>query len=70
VACGVVGGPALVVADEPTAELDTAAAARVLTAMEDLAASGVGFVISSHDPRVMAIADGFVRLDHGRVVAA
>jgi putative ABC transport system ATP-binding protein len=69
VACGVVGGPALVVADEPTAELDTAAAERVLTAMEDLTASGVGFVISSHDPRVMAIADGFIRLDHGRVVA-
>jgi putative ABC transport system ATP-binding protein len=69
VACGVVGGPALVVADEPTAELDTAAAERVLGAMEDMAASGVGFVISSHDPRVMAIADGFVRLDHGRVVA-
>jgi putative ABC transport system ATP-binding protein/macrolide transport system ATP-binding/permease protein len=68
VACGVVGGPALVVADEPTAELDTAAAERVLTAMEDLAAAGVGFVLSSHDPRVMAIADGFVRLDHGRLV--
>jgi putative ABC transport system ATP-binding protein/macrolide transport system ATP-binding/permease protein len=28
----------------------------------------VGFVLSSHDPRVMAVADGFVRLDHGRVV--
>jgi putative ABC transport system ATP-binding protein len=70
VACGVVGNPALVVADEPTAELDTAAAERVLTAMEDLAATGVGFVLSSHDPRVMAIADGFVRLDHGRLVEA
>jgi putative ABC transport system ATP-binding protein len=69
VACGVVGAPALVVADEPTAELDTAAAERVLAAMEQLAGSGIGFVISSHDPRVMAIADGFVRLDHGRVVA-
>ena len=69
VACGVVGDPALVVADEPTAELDTAAAERVLAAMEDLAAAGVAFVISSHDPRVMAIADGFVRLDHGRLVA-
>jgi putative ABC transport system ATP-binding protein len=68
VACGVVGDPALVVADEPTAELDTAAAERVLTAMEELAASGVGFVLSSHDPRVMAIADGFLRLDHGRLV--
>jgi putative ABC transport system ATP-binding protein len=69
VACGVIGDPALVVADEPTAELDTAAAERVLTAMEDLTASGIGFVLSSHDPRVMAIADGFIRLDHGRVVA-
>jgi putative ABC transport system ATP-binding protein/macrolide transport system ATP-binding/permease protein len=68
VACGVVGDPALVVADEPTAELDTAAAERVLVAMEELAASGVGFVISSHDPRVMAIADGFIRLQQGRVV--
>ncbi|MGY1842379.1 ABC transporter ATP-binding protein [Modestobacter sp. SYSU DS0875] len=69
VACGVVGGPALVVADEPTAELDTAAAERVLAAMTELAAGGVGFVVSSHDPRVMAIADGFIRLDHGRLVA-
>jgi putative ABC transport system ATP-binding protein len=68
VACGVVGDPALVVADEPTAELDTAAAERVLVAMEDLADTGVGFVLSSHDPRVMAIADGLVRLDHGRLV--
>src|SRR3954451_4482342 len=68
VACGVVGEPALVVADEPTAELDTAAAERVLVAMEDLAATGVGFVLSSHDPRVMGIADGLGRLDHGRLV--
>jgi putative ABC transport system ATP-binding protein len=70
VACGVVGAPALVVADEPTAELDTGAAERVLTAIEDLAAAGVGFVLSSHDPRVMAIADSLVRLDHGRLVTA
>jgi ABC-type lipoprotein export system ATPase subunit len=67
VACGVVGGPALVVADEPTAELDTAAAVRVLEAMATLAGDGVAFVVSSHDPRVMAVADGFVRLDQGRL---
>ena len=69
-ACGVVGSPALVVADEPTAELDTAAAEQVIAAMEELSPAGVGFVLSSHDPRVMAIADGFVRLDHGRLVEA
>jgi putative ABC transport system ATP-binding protein/macrolide transport system ATP-binding/permease protein len=38
--------------------------------MEDLAGAGVGFVISSHDPRVMEVADGFIRLDHGRLVPA
>jgi putative ABC transport system ATP-binding protein len=69
VACGVAGDPALVVADEPTAELDTTAAERVIAAMEDLAGSGVAFAISSHDPRVIAIADVVVRLDHGRVAA-
>jgi putative ABC transport system ATP-binding protein len=68
VACSVIGAPTLVVADEPTAELDTAAAERVLAAMADLAASGVAFVVSSHDSRVMAVADGSVHLDHGRVV--
>jgi putative ABC transport system ATP-binding protein/macrolide transport system ATP-binding/permease protein len=68
VACGVVGSPALVVADEPTAELDTAAGRVLVAAMEDLSTAGVGFVLSSHDARVMAIADGFIRLDHGRLV--
>ncbi|SNS29260.1 putative ABC transport system ATP-binding protein/macrolide transport system ATP-binding/permease protein [Geodermatophilus pulveris] len=68
VACGVVGGPEFVVADEPTAELDTRAAERVLAAVAGLARSGVAFVLSSHDPRVLAVADGVVRLDHGRVL--
>lgn len=68
VACAVIGHPAIVIADEPTAELDSAAADRVLDAFRDLRAEGVAFVISSHDPRVVAIADHLLRLDHGRVV--
>lgn len=67
-ACAVIGHPAIVIADEPTAELDSAAADRVLEAFRDLRAEGVAFVISSHDPRVVAIADHLLRLDHGRVV--
>jgi len=68
VACAVIGHPAIVIADEPTAELDSAAADRVLEAFRDLRSEGVAFVISSHDPRVVAIADHLLRLDHGRVV--
>ena len=42
----------------------------ILAAVRDVASDGVAFVLSSHDPRVMAVADGFVRLDHGRLVTA
>jgi putative ABC transport system ATP-binding protein len=67
-ACAVVGRPAIVVADEPTAELDSASADRVLQAVHDLREEGVAFVLSSHDPRVVDGADHLLRLEHGRVV--
>jgi putative ABC transport system ATP-binding protein/macrolide transport system ATP-binding/permease protein len=67
-ACAVAGDPALVVADEPTAELDSASADRVLTAVRDLSGTGVAFILSSHDKRVMDAADHLLRLEHGRVV--
>jgi len=67
-ACAVVGRPAIVVADEPTAELDSASADRVLEAVHDLRAEGVAFIVSSHDPRVVDTADHLLRLEHGRVV--
>ena len=54
-ACAVIGRPAIVVADEPTAELDSASADRVLEAVHDLRDEGVAFLLSSHDPRVVAI---------------
>lgn len=67
-ACAVVGRPAIVVADEPTAELDSASADRVLEAVHDLRDEGVAFLLSSHDPRVVETADHLLRLEHGRVV--
>jgi putative ABC transport system ATP-binding protein len=67
-ACAVIGRPAIVVADEPTAELDSASADRVLDAVHDLRAEGVAFIVSSHDPRVVDAADHLLRLEHGRVV--
>ena len=67
-ACAVIGRPAIVVADEPTAELDSASADRVLEAVHDLRDEGVAFLLSSHDPRVVESADHLLRLEHGRVV--
>lgn len=68
VACAVIGHPAVVVADEPTAELDSASAERVLQAVHDLREEGVAFILSSHDPAVVAASDHLLRLEHGRVV--
>jgi putative ABC transport system ATP-binding protein len=68
IACALVAHPVLVVADEPTAELDSVAAEQVLDGVRVLCEEGAGFVIASHDPRVIERADHVLRLDHGRVV--
>jgi putative ABC transport system ATP-binding protein len=66
-AAAVIGGPALVVADEPTAELDSEAGERLMRAVLDLRDQGRSLVVSSHDPVVTRAADGVVRLHDGRV---
>ncbi len=63
-----VGGARVVVADEPTAELDTASAEAVLDAIRNLRGRGVTFVLATHDATVMRMADVLLRLDHGEVV--
>lgn len=60
-------GARVVVADEPTAELDSASGAYVLERLRALAAEGVTFVIATHDPDVIAAAGYGVHLDHGRL---
>jgi ABC-type lipoprotein export system ATPase subunit len=63
-----VSGARVVVADEPTAELDTHSGAAVLSAIKELRGRGVTFVLATHDPAVMRSADVLLRLDHGEVV--
>jgi len=60
--------PRLVLADEPTANLDSATGASVVDLMKSLNVQrGVTFVISTHDPAVMARTRRLVRLVDGRV---
>jgi len=67
-AAAVVGAPALVVADEPTAELDSVSAAALVEALHDLCRRGTSVVVASHDPIVIGASDQVVRLDRGRRV--
>jgi putative ABC transport system ATP-binding protein len=58
----------LVLADEPTANLDHDTAHRVIELMRRLKADlGVTFVFSTHDPKIMAEAEIVFRLEDGRL---
>ena len=68
VARAVLGDPALVLADEPTANLDSATAEALLDVMEKLnRTKETTFVFSTHDPRVMERAGRLIRLVDGRI---
>ncbi len=60
-----VGGPRIIVADEPTAELDSSSARAVLDVVRKLVDDGITFLIATHDPTVMGVADETIELDHG-----
>ena len=61
--------PVLVLADEPTANLDTAKGKQAMEIMQRLnEQTGTAFVFATHDPRVMAFARRVDNLQDGRVV--
>ena len=60
--------PAFVLADEPTANLDSHTAESLLDLMEDLNKnSGITFVFSTHDPRVIQRARRVITLEDGHI---
>ena len=70
VARAVVAEPPLILADEPTANLDSRTALSLLDLMERLnRENGTTFIFSTHDPRVMERARRTVRLVDGEVDA-
>jgi putative ABC transport system ATP-binding protein len=61
--------PTLILADEPTANLDTANGHQVMDIMKKLnKETGVTFIFATHDPRVISYADRVVTLEDGLVV--
>ncbi len=70
VARAMVTEPALILADEPTANLDSASAIALLDVMEHLnRTTGTTFLFSTHDPQVMDRAHRLIRLRDGQVVS-
>lgn len=70
VARAIVGEPALVLADEPTASLDSETAAHLLDLFDALhAGKGIAFLFSSHDPRIVDRVPRRIRLVDGRIAS-
>jgi len=68
VARALVGDPQLVLADEPTGNLDSQATVEVLRLFEDLHSSGQTLVIVTHDSRIAATADRLITMRDGAFV--
>ena len=68
IARAIASNPSVILADEPTANLDSETASGLLDIMETLNRDrGVTFLFSTHDPRVMERARRLVRLVDGSV---
>jgi putative ABC transport system ATP-binding protein len=68
VARALVGRPRLILADEPTANLDSESGARLLDVMMEMnERTGITFLFSTHDPMVMERARRLVLLKDGRI---
>src|SRR5687768_2046901 len=69
VARALVTEPALILADEPTGNLDSHAGAEVTALLRELHRSGRTIVLITHDPEVASSADRQIHLLDGRVAA-
>ena len=69
IARALANSPRLLIADEPTGQLDTATGQAVMALLRAVVeAEGMTAIVSTHDPLMMSLADRVVRLADGRVV--
>jgi putative ABC transport system ATP-binding protein len=61
--------PALLLADEPTGNLDSNSAADVMALLRELHAGGQTLVMVTHDPAIAASAQRVIHLHDGRIAA-
>ncbi len=68
IARALANNPTLILADEPTGNLDSKSGAEVVALLKRLTREGRTVVIVSHDPEVIAQTDRYVRLHDGEII--
>lgn len=69
IARALVSNPNLVIADEPTANLDTSTAMKIIELMRDLnRKEGATFIFSTHDQRLLGKVDRLIQLEDGKIM--
>jgi ABC-type multidrug transport system ATPase subunit len=69
VAVALANSPAVLLADEPTAELDAESAGRLYAALQSVAEAGVTVVVTTHDPLVANSVERTITIRDGRTSA-
>jgi putative ABC transport system ATP-binding protein len=67
IARALAGQPEVILADEPTSNLDLASARVLLRAFQELHAEGKTVILSSHDPQVASLATRVLELEGGKL---
>jgi ABC-type lipoprotein export system ATPase subunit len=68
IARALVNDPGVILADEPTGNLDAASGARIMDLFRELNRSGATIVLITHDPAVADAATRVVRIDDGQLI--
>jgi ABC-type lipoprotein export system ATPase subunit len=67
IARALIGEPAILMADEPTGNLDSKAGRDVLATFDELHGAGHTILLVTHDPNVAAHAERVIEVSDGRV---
>lgn len=67
IARALINHPTLILADEPTGNLDTASGESIMAVLQDLHREGATIIIVSHDPRLTSYATQIVRILDGKI---
>jgi putative ABC transport system ATP-binding protein len=65
----VIHRPAIVLADEPTGNLDSQSGASILKLLQDVARAGQSILLATHSPEAAAACDRVIRMQDGRIIA-